>query len=81
MPNLHILFDMIAERLKNENGETWYSSVDMTYAYGHVPLHPVIAKHCNVQLIGCEATGTYGFVTGFYDLTVLPPEFQKVMDL
>ena len=53
----------------------------MTYAYGQVPLHPLTAKHCNFQIIGGESTGTYRFVTGFYGLTVMPTEFQKVMDL
>ena len=81
MPNLDNLLDMVAEKLDNENGEAWYSSVDMTYAYGLVPLHPLTAKHCNFQIIGGESTGTYRFVTGFYALTVMPTEFQKVMDL
>ena len=53
----------------------------MTYAYGQVPLHPLTAKHCNFQIIGGESTGTYRFVTSFYGLTVMPTEFQKVMDL
>ena len=53
----------------------------MTYAYGQIPLHLLTAKHCNFQIIGGESTGTYRFVTGFYGLTVMPTEFQKVMDL
>ena len=63
------------------NVEAWYSTLDMTYAYGQVPLHLLTAKHCNFQIIGGESTGTYRFVTGFYGLTVMPTEFQKVMDL
>ena len=47
MPNLDNLLDMVAEKLDNENGEACYSSVDMTYAYGQVPFHPLTAKHCN----------------------------------
>ena len=81
MPNLDNLLDMVAEKLDNEEGEAWYSSVDMTYAYGQIPLHLLSAKHCNFQIIGGESTGTYRFVTGFYGLTVMPTEFQKVMDL
>ena len=81
MPNLDNLLDMVAEKLDNEEGEAWYSSVDMTYAYGQIPLHFLTAKHCNFQIIGGESTGTYRFVTGFYGLTVMPTEFQKVMDL
>ena len=78
MPNLDNLLDMVAEKLDNENEN---SSVDMTYAYGQVPLHPITAKHCNFQIIGGKSTGTYRFVTGFYGLTVMPTEFQKVMGL
>ena len=35
-------------------------------------------KNCNFQIIDGEST--YRFVTGFYGLTVMPAEFQKVMD-
>ena len=39
MPNLDNLIDMIAEKLDKKEGEAWYSSIDMTYAYGQIPLH------------------------------------------
>ena len=42
---------MIAEILDKEEGEAWYSSVDMTYAYGQVPLHELTKKHCNFQIV------------------------------
>ena len=44
--------------------EDWFSSVDMTNAYGRVPLQLLTAKHCNFQIVGGEFTGTYRFVTG-----------------
>ena len=53
----------------------------MTYAYGQVPLHLLTAKHCNFQIFGGESTGTYRFVTGFYGLSFMPTEFQKVLDI
>ena len=81
MPKLEKLLDMVAEKLDSENGEAWVSSVDMTYAYGQIPLHLLTAKHCNFQIIGGESTGTYRFDTGFYGLSVMPTEFQKVMDM
>ena len=40
MPNYENPFDMIAERIDKESIEAWYSSLDMTYAYGQVPLRP-----------------------------------------
>ena len=72
---------MIAEELDKQVGEAWCSSVDMTYAYGQVPLHELTKKHCNFQLVGGKSTGTYRFTTGFYGLTLMPTEFQNLMDL
>ena len=77
MPKLDNLIDMIAEELEINEGEAWYSSVDMTYAYGQIPLHDLTKRHCNFQIVG----GTYRFTTGYYGLTVMPTEFQKIMDL
>ena len=81
MPNLDNLIDMIAEELEKSEGEAWYSSVDMTYAYGKIPLHELTKRHCNFQIVGGKSTGTYRFTTGYYGLTVMPTEFQKLMDL
>ena len=36
MPNLDHLINMIAEKLDEKEGEACSSSVDMTYAYGHI---------------------------------------------
>ena len=75
MPNVENLLDMVDEKLDVETGEAWFSSVDMSYAYGQVPLHISTAKHCNFQIIGGEST--YRFVSGFYGLSVMPTEFQN----
>ena len=72
MPNLENLLDMVAEKRDVEKGDAWFSSVDMTYAYGQVPLYLLTAKHCNFQVIGGESTGTYRFVISFYGLSVMP---------
>ena len=81
MPNLENLMDMVAEKIDGKEGQVFYSSVDMKYAYGQIPLDESTAKHCNFQIIGGKSTGTYRFVTGHYGLTIMPTEFQKVMDL
>ena len=44
-------------------------------------LHLLTAKHCIFQIIAGESTRTYGFVAGVYGLSVLPTEFQKVIDI
>ena len=38
------------------------------------------SKHCKFSLVGGRSTGTYRFKTGFYGLTTMPAEFQRVMD-
>ena len=81
MPNLDNLIDMIAEKLDKKEGEAWYSSVDITYAYGQIPLNDLTKRRCNFQSVGGKSTGTYRFTTGFCGLTVMPTEFQKLMDL
>ena len=44
MSNLDNLSDMIAKKVDEKEGEAWYSSVDMTYAYGQIPLHDLTKK-------------------------------------
>ena len=81
MPNVEHLIDIVAEQIDNQDGEKpWYTSSDMRYAYGQVPLDKETAKHCNFQRIAGKATGTYRFTTGFHGLTVMPTEFQKAME-
>ena len=80
MTNLENLMDVIAEKLDDEKEEAWYATLDLTYAYGQIPLDFSTAKHCVFQIIGGESTGTYRFITGFYGLTVMPAEFRIVMD-
>ena len=80
MPNLEHLVDLVAEQLDNKEQEkALYTSLDMRYAYGQVPLEKETAKHCNFQIIGGKATCIYRFITGFYGLTIKPTEFQKAM--
>ena len=63
MTNLDSLMDMTAENIDRKEGQLWYSSVDMKYAYGQVPLDKSTAIHCNFQMIGRKSTGTYRFIT------------------
>ena len=66
--------------IATKEGEAFFSSLGMQYAYGLTVLHPETAKHWNFQILGGESTGTYAFNTGFYGLTIMPPEFEKIMD-
>ena len=80
-PNLENLMDMIAEKIDGKEGEVWYSSADMKYAYGQVPLDESTAIHCNFQIIDGKSTGTYRFITGNYGVSIMPTEFQKLRDI
>ena len=60
MPNSEHLVDLVAEQLDNrEQVKALYTSLDMRYAYGQVPLEEETAKHCSFHNIGGKATGTY----------------------
>ena len=72
---------MIAEELEKSNEKAWYSSVDLTFIFGQIPLHELTKRHCNFQIVGGKSTGTYQFTTGYYGLTVMPTEFRKLIDL
>ena len=81
MPNLENLIDLVAEKIERQEREVFHLSVDLKYAYGQVPLHESTARRCNFQIVGGKLTGTYRFITGHYRLTIMPTEFQKVVDL
>ena len=83
MPNIENLMDSVGEHLacsKDKNAPAWFSSLDLKYAYSQLKLHPDTSKHCNFNIVGGKATGTYRFLTGFYGLTDMPAEFQKAID-
>ena len=71
---------MKISELKTTEGTLYFSKIDLKYAYSQLPLHPETQKHCNFNILGGNATGTYRFLNGFYGLTDLPTTFQKMMD-
>ena len=81
MPNLDNLIDMIAEHVAKKFGQTFYTTLDMTYAYDQVELSKDTARHYKFLIVGGDATGLYRLVTGFYGLTTIPTGFQGIMDL
>ena len=83
MHNIDCLMDSIAQTItqSSDDGEVLFSKIDLRYAYSQLPLDPETAKHCNFNIIGGQATGTYRFNTGFYGLIDMPAEFQKAIDI
>ena len=62
IPNLESKMEKVAEIVSNNNeGEVFFTSLDMQYAYGQTILHHETAKHCSFQIVGGESTGTYAF--------------------
>ena len=82
MHNIDCLMDNIAQTITqtSDEGEVLFSTIDLRYAYSQIPLDEDTAKQCNFNIKGGQATGTYRFNNGFYGLTDMPAEFQKVID-
>ena len=80
MPNLESLMEKVAEVINGKQGEVWFTSLDLLYAYGQTIVQSETAKHYNFQTLGGQTTGTYTFSTGYHGLTTMPLEFQKILD-
>ena len=71
---------IIADYETEPADKIYFSTIDLKYAYSQLNLHPETAKHCNINIMNCNMTGTYRFKRGFYGLTDMPAEFQKAVD-
>ena len=80
MQSIDQLIDAVATHISErstQNGTFYFSKIDLKYACSQIPLDPQLQKHCNSNILGGKATGTYRFLNGFYGLTVIPATFQK----
>ena len=81
MPNIDELIDRVSQIIaEKKSGDVYFTTLDFTYAYGQVALEQKTSEQCNFSLVGGKSTGTYRFKNGFYGLTSMPAEFQKVID-
>ena len=81
MPNIEELMDTVGKTISEKKpGDIFCTTMDLTYAYGQLPLNAETSVQCYFSLIGGRSTGTYRFKTGFYSLTRMPAEFQRAMD-
>ena len=81
MPNIEELMDTVGQTITEKKvGDIYFSTMDLTYACGQIPLIPETSVQCNFSLVGGRSPGTYRFKTGFYGLKTMPAEFQRVMD-
>ena len=81
MPNIEELMNIVGQTIsERKQGDVIFSTMDLTYAYGQLPFNENTSKQCNFSLVGGRSTGTYRFKAGFYGLTTMPAEFQRVTD-
>ena len=81
IPNIEELIDTVGQTIsEKKSGDIYFTTMDLTYAYGQLPLKAETSVQCKFSLIGGRSTGTYRFKTGFYGLTTMPAEFQRAMD-
>ena len=81
MPNIEVLMDAVGKTISEQKlGQIVFSTMDLTYAYGKLPLNADISLQCKFLLIGRKTTGTYRFRTVFNGLITMPAKFQRFMD-
>ena len=81
MTNVDELIDGVSQIASAKTqGTLYFTVIDLKYAYSQLRLTAETAKQCNFKIVGCQATGTYRFLTGSYGLADLPAELQKAMD-
>ena len=81
MPIIDSLIQTISQTLSTAPQETaYFTTLDLQYAYRQLNLHSDTARHCNLNLVSGDMTGTYRFKTGIYGQTDMPAEFQKAID-
>ena len=81
MPNIDSLIQTISQTLSNSPHETaYFATLDLQYAFSQLNLPSATARHCNLNIVNGDMTGTYCFKTGFYGLTDMSAEFQKPSD-
>ena len=66
MPNIDELMDAVSQIVtENKKGTLYFTLLDLNYAYRQVKLAADTARQCNFDIVGGNARGTHGFLTGF----------------
>ena len=82
MPNTKMLMTSVSQHLTEttKRSTSIFSTIDLKYAYSQLKLHKDTAKHCNINDIRGESTGSCTYKTDFKGLNDMPTKFQKAMD-
>ena len=80
MPDIDNLMEQVAQIVNTESErEVRFTSLDLLYEFGLTEFHNGTAQHFNFPFIEGRSTGTYAFNTGYYELTMMKLEFQKIL--
>ena len=79
MPNIDTLIESIFQQISSPASPiaSYFSKLDLKYAYSQLNLEPNRANQCIFNIISGDMTGTYRFQMG---LTDMPAEFHRPMD-
>ena len=83
MPNIHEPIDNVAFQISEKsNGRVWFSNLDLKNAYNQLKLCEQTSRQCKFSIVGGKTTGTFSFLTGFYELGDMPNQFifNGIMD-
>ena len=67
MPNIDTLIESISQQIgaPAPQNTTYFSTLDLKYAYSQLNLDPNTENHGNFNIISGDLAGTYSFQTGF----------------
>ena len=59
MPNIEELRDIVGQTTsERKQGDVFFKTMDLTYAYGQIPPDADTNQHCNFSSVGGQYTGT-----------------------
>ena len=81
LPITNTLIEPISQQISAPASQntTYFSRLDLKYAYIQLKLDPNTANHCNFSISRGDITDSYEFQIDFYGLTDILAEFQKAM--
>ena len=81
LPNIDMLIESTSQKITSPapQNKTFFSTLDLKYAYSQLNIDPDTANNFNSNIISGDMTGTYRFQTGFFGLTDMPAEFKKAL--
>ena len=82
MQNIDELLEQVSRIATNPTspGATWFTSLDLKYAYGQLFLDRETSEQFNFSIVCGKATGTYRSPTAFYGLPNMHADFPRTMD-